>query len=156
MCGRIVYIIMQISWVVIALQFKQFLHISMMRVFYPLIYVMHKDSAFISQRTQCGSIRKTSQWMPYRENIDVYCENNRKLTHSLCESNVEFFRRSLWIKKRRAYVEITSVCLWPNVSDWNFCRIFMKFRIGTHYRMLRSSVIFVKIVVVTYILHARA
>jgi hypothetical protein len=45
MCGRIVYIVMQISWGVVALQFKQFLHISMMRVFYPLIHVMHKDSA---------------------------------------------------------------------------------------------------------------
>ena len=45
---------MQISWGAIALQFKQFLHISMMRAFYPSIYVMHKDAAL--SRRQCSVV----------------------------------------------------------------------------------------------------
>ena len=81
MCGRIVYIIMQISWDVIALQYKQCLHISVMRAFYSLFYVMRKDSIFISRRTQYGSIRKTSQGMLYIDNIDTeYSKNYTKFT----------------------------------------------------------------------------
>jgi hypothetical protein len=73
-----------------ALKYKHFLHISIMRAFYPLVYVVHKNSAFTSQRTQCGSIRKTRQRMLYREDIDSYCENYTKLRHRLHENNVEF------------------------------------------------------------------
>jgi len=62
MCGRIVYIIMQISWGVTALQFKKFLHVSMMRVFYSLMYVIHKDSAlFHRERSVVPSGRPVSK-----------------------------------------------------------------------------------------------
>jgi hypothetical protein len=49
-----------------------------------------------------------------------------------------------------------SVCLWPNVSWLIICPIFMKFGVGVFQKSCRTSLSFVKIVLVTFMAHLKA
>ena len=48
------------------------------------------------------------------------------------------FRHSL-ICKKMPYVEITSVCMWSDISNWTVYCIFMKFSVAVIYKSCQTS-----------------
>jgi hypothetical protein len=54
--------------------------------------VIYTNSVRTSQKTHYVSATETNRLMPFRETVDVYCENHTEHTNTriLCAQNVEF------------------------------------------------------------------